>query len=233
MAGLIDIHPIIIEDLKKKFALKTVSLTHPFPERPARALGLVKIEGDVFSSEKFSRIVCLRISLPFYFCVRSTFMRPRMEYDLPIFSGEVVLTGKKRMVMLDMHRTGEKERPTDTPLFDKLTKIRDKYPTLMENASKNVSNEIQNVFSRAVCQVKITESLDNDATNILREYLGVFSDMVEKAEPLKGDSLKDKKEKYDAYLKTVVDHDPGVKGYKMLFDEEGGVKRSMEMFFDA
>lgn len=233
MAGLIDIHPIIIEDMKKRFDLKPVSLTHPFPERPARSLGLVKIEGDVFSSEKFSRIVCLRISLPFYFCVRSTFMRPRMEYDLPVFTGEVVLTGKKRMLMLDMHRTGEKERREDTTLFDRLIKIRDKYPTLMENVTKNVSEEIASGFSRAVCQVKITESLENDAVNIFREYLGVFSDMAEKAKPLSGDALKDAKGKYEAYLKTVVEHDPGVKGYKMLFGEEGGVKRSMEMFFNA
>ncbi|RMF93155.1 MAG: hypothetical protein D6734_10785 [Candidatus Schekmanbacteria bacterium] len=233
MAEIKNIHSIIIEDLKKKFDLQRVSLSHPFPERPLRTLGLVKIDGDVFTSEKFSRITCLRINLPFYFCVRSTFLRPKMEYDLPIFSGEVVIMGKKRMVMIDVHRTGEKERPEDAPLFDKLIKIRDKYPTLMENATKNVGEEIQNVFSRAVCQVKITESLDNDAINIFREYLGVFSDLVEKAEPLTGDNLEDAKKKYEAYLKTVVDHDPGVKGYKMLFGEEGGVKRSMEMFFES
>jgi len=135
--------------------------------------------------------------------------------------------------MIDMHRTGEEERPEDAPLFEKLINIRDKYPALMENTTKNVGDEIQNVFSRAVCQVKITESLDNDATNILREYLAVFTDMVGNAEPLAGDALSDASEKYKAYLKTVVEHDPGVKGYKMLFGEEGGVKRSMEMFFDA
>jgi hypothetical protein len=30
----------------------------------------------------------------------------------------------------------------------------------------------------------------------------------------------------------VIDHDPGVKGYKMLFGKEGGVKRALDIFFD-
>jgi hypothetical protein len=30
----------------------------------------------------------------------------------------------------------------------------------------------------------------------------------------------------------VVDHDPGVKGYKVLFGEKSGVQRALNIFFD-
>ena len=54
MESLKEIHNIALPELKKKFTLDPVSLKYPFPERPLRTLGLVRINGDVFSSEKFS-----------------------------------------------------------------------------------------------------------------------------------------------------------------------------------
>ncbi len=232
MGNLIDIHSVAIQEIKKKFSLTPVKLTHPFPERPKRTLGLIQVDGDVFTSDKFSRITFLRINLPVYMKVRSTFLRPRMELDLPIFSAESVIMGSKRMFMLDMHRTGESERKEDTSIFDKLIKIRNKYSNLLKYTKSNVSQEIQAVFSRAVYQGRIPNSLDNDALNLFREYLGVFLEMVGSAAPLSGDKLEAMKKSYAEYLKTVVDHDPGVKGYKMFFGEKGGVERSMEMFFN-
>ena len=231
MGSLTDIHSVAIEELKKKFSLKPVQLTHPLPERPKRTLGLVQMDGDVFTSDKFTRVVFLRINFPIYLKVRSTFMRPRIELDLPVFSAESVIMGSKRMFMVDMHRTGEGERKEDSLLFDKLIKIREKYPSLLKYVTKNVGQEIQSVFSRAVCQVRIPSTLDDDALNIFKEYLAVFLDMVEKVSPLSGGFLDKAKQQYEAYLKTVVDHDPGVKGYKMFFGTKGGVERSMEMFF--
>ena len=56
--------------------------------------------------------------------------------------------------------------------------------------------------------------------------------MVEKATPLSGNTLNQVKQTFERYLKTLVDHDPGVKGYKMLFRKEGGVTRAFDIFFD-
>ena len=231
METLKDIHCIALEELQKRFSLKPVPLKYPFPERPIRTLGLVKSDGEVFSSEKFSRVVLMRINLPIYLSVRSLFLRPRMELDLPIFSCETVLTGKKRMFLVDIHRTGENTGHDDSVLFDRLIKIRDRYPDLIKN-KKTQQGEIQSVFSKAACQVKIGEDLDEQAISIFREYLQVFSEMVEKATPLSGEALDKAKNAFEGYLKTVVDHDPGVKGYKMLFGKEGGVTRALDIFFD-
>lgn len=231
MATLKDIHPIALEELRKRFSLQPVSLKHPFPERPARTLGLIKCDGDVFSSDKFSRLVLMRLNLPVYLSVRSIFLRPRMELDLPVFSCETVLTGKKRMFLVDIHRTGENTGHDDSALFDRLIKIRDRYPDLLKN-SKSMKGEIQSVFSKAACQVTIREDLDEQALGIFRDYLGVFSDMVEKSTPLSGEALEKAKHAFEGYLKTVVDHDPGIKGYKMLFGKEDGVTRALDIFFD-
>jgi hypothetical protein len=231
MESLRNIHPIAITELKKRFALTPVSLKYPFPERPLRTLGLVKADGEVFSSEKFSRLVFFRLHFPCYLAVRSIFLRPRMELDLPIFSAETVIMGKKRMFILDIHRTGELNGHDDTVLFDRLIKIRDSYPELLKE-KKAPEGEIQSVFSKAACQVKITEDQDPQALRLFGEYLEIFSEMVEKATPLSGEALDKVRQAFEGYLKTVVDHDPGVRGYKMLFGKEGGVTRALDIFFD-
>jgi len=232
MESLKEIHPLAQSILKKRFTLNPVRLKYPFPERPLRTLGLVKADGDIFSSEKFSRLVFFRLDLPFYLAVRSIFLRPRMELDLPILTAEIVITGKKRMFMVDIHRTGEGKGHDDTALFDRLVTIRDRYPDLLKKQTK-LSDEIQSVFSKASCQVRITEDKDAQALGLFREYLEVFAEMVEKATPLSGDALDQARQAFEGYLKTVVDHDPGVKGYKVLFGKKGGVTRALDIFFKS
>ncbi len=231
MESLKDVHLLAQSILKKRFTLNPVRLKYPFPERPLRTLGLVKADGEVFSSEKFSRLVFFRLNLPFYLAVRSIFLRPRMELDLPILTCETVIMGKKRMFMVDIHRTGESKGHDDSELIDRLLKIRDRYPDLFEKQTK-LSDEIQSVFSKAACQVRITEDKDQQALSLFREYLEVFAEMVKKATPLTGDALDQARQGFEGYLKTVVDHDPGVKGYKVLFGKEAGVIRALDIFFD-
>jgi len=231
MGSLRDIQTVALAEIKRRFSLNPVRLKYPFPERSKRTLGLVRVDGDVYSSEQFSRVVLMKIDLPFYLSVRSTFLRPRMELDLPIFTGEVVITGKKRMVMFDIHRAGDEGQHDDSALFDRMIKIRDRYPALLKKPGA-VQGEIQSVFSRAAVQARITEAQDEDAAGIFREYLNLFLDLTQKTTPLAGESLEKAKNAFEKYLKTVVDHDPGVKGYKVLFGKESGVTRALDIFFD-
>ena len=226
-----DVHDTALAEIRKRFSLTPVQLKYPFPERPLRTLGLVKVDGNIYSSEKFARVVLLKVSLPVYVTVRSTFIRPRLEYDLPVFSSEVIIMGKKRMVIVDIHRTGESTGHDDTALFDRLEQIREQYPALREHAIQEKS-EIRNVYSRAVCQVKISEALDEQAFSLFREYLTVFMEIMEKAEPLSGEILENARDAYKNYLKTIVDHDPGMQFYKILFGKTSGVERSMNMHFE-
>lgn len=231
MGSLRDIHSVALAEIKKRFSLKPVRLKYPFPERSKRTLGLVRVDGEVYSSEQFSRVVLMKIDLPFYLSVRSTFLRPRIELDLPVFSGEVVITGKKRMIMVDIHRAGDEGQHDDNALFDRMLQIRNRYQSLLQKSGA-VKGEIQSVFSRAAVQARITEEQDEDAAGIFREYLNLFLDLTQKTTPLSGASLDQAKNAFEKYLKTVVDHDPGVKGYKVLFGKESGVARALDIFFD-
>jgi hypothetical protein len=231
MGSLRDIQAVALTEIQKRFSLNPVRLKYPFPERSKRTLGLVRVDGEVYSSEQFSRVVLMRIDLPFYMSVRSTFLRPRIELDLPVFTGEVVITGKKRMVMFDIHRAGDEGQRDDNALFDRMIQIRDRYPALLQKTG-SVQGEIQSVFSRASLQARITEAQDDDATGIFREYLNVFLDLTQKTTPLAGEQLERAKKGFEKYLQTVVDHDPGVKGYKVLFGKESGVTRALDIFFD-
>ncbi len=155
MAQLMDIHSTLQEELRKRFTLEPVVLKHPLPERPLRTLGLMNISGEVFSTDKLLRVVFLRPQLPFYFAVRSMFIRPRVELDLPVFAAEVMRTGNRKMVIVDIHRTG-KTHHDDSAIFKQMMAIRDRYPDLNNCAIKQ-KGEIQQVFSEAACQIKITK----------------------------------------------------------------------------
>jgi len=229
MGSLRDIHTVAMTELKKRFSLNNVVLKHPFPERPLRLLGLVKIEGDVLSSEKFSRVVMMR-SYMLVRTVYSIFVRPRMELDLPVLSCETVIGGKKTMFLVDVHRAGGGERPGDAELFDRLIKIREQYPQLMKGATA-LKGKIQSVFSRALCLVNITGEEDPHALNLFKEYFAVYLEMVEKASPLTGDALVQARKAYEEYLATIVEHDPGVRMYKLLFGKKGGEARALDIFF--
>ena len=229
MTDLMNIHTAAQEEIKKYFSLNPVKLKHPFPERPIRALGLMNINGEVFESDKLLRAVFIRPELPFYFAVRSMFIRPRVELDLPVFAGEIMRTGSKKMLIVDIHRTG-KTHHDDSELFEKMKKIRNKYPDLTKHTKKQ-KEDIQQVFSEAACQVVIPPELDGRAESIFKEYLKLFCEMVTEAEPVSGDELKKTEAVFEEYLKTLVDHDPGVGIWKILFGKKGGIERSMNMHF--
>ncbi len=229
MSRLMNIHPIVQDELRKFIELKPVVLKHPLPERPVRALGLMRIDGEVFSSEKLLRAVFIRPQLPVFFAVRSMFLRPRAEYDLPVFAGEVMRTGSKKMVIIDIHRAG-KTHHDDSALFDKMVEIRDRYPDLAKYTKKQ-SGKVQEVFSKASCQITIPEELDDRAVEIFLEYLQLFCGMLRQARPVAGEELKRTMAVFDEYLKSLIDHDPGVGVWKMIFGEKGGVERSMDMHF--
>jgi hypothetical protein len=230
MGRIHEIQSIALEEVKKRFSLNPVSLKYPLPERAKRTLGLIQIDGEVFSSEKFSRMVLMRVTLPFYLSATSTFLLPRAELGLPLFDAETVLMGKKRILMVDIQARGGNPGYDDDALCDRLITIRERYPSLLEKKISQLG-EIQSVFSRAACQVKITEAKDEQALSLFREYLAVFLEMVEKATPLDGDALDHANQISEAYLSAVLDHDPGVKTYKMLFGKEGGVARALDIFF--
>jgi hypothetical protein len=229
MDNLMDIHAILQEHLSHRFTLEPVKLKHPLPERPLRTLGLMKINGEVFSTDKLMRIVFLRPELPVYFAVRSMFIRPRIELDLPVFAGEVMRTGTKKMVIVDIHRTG-KTHHDDSELFKQMLAIRNNYGELNAFAIQQ-KGQIQEVFSKAACQVKISDGLDEQAIGIFKDYLNLYCDMVDKATPVAGEEREKTQRVFEDYLTTLVDHDPGVGVWKMLFGKKGGVERSMDMHF--
>ena len=229
MNNLLNIHSVVQTELRKRYELAPVKLKHPFPERPIRALGLMNIHGEVFSTDKLLRVVFIRPELPFYFAVRSMFIRPRVELDLPVFAGEVMRTGKKKMVIVDIHRTG-KTHHDDSALFEEMLKIHARYPELVKH-TKRRQDAIQEVFSRGACQVVIPEELDDQVISLWKEYLHLFCDVVDRAQPVSGEALKKTQEVFQDYLKTLVDHDPGVGIWKVLFCAKGGVERSMNMHF--
>ncbi len=230
MKRLDDIHLIAFEKLQKQFSLNPVTLKHPLPERSLRALGLVKIDGKVLSSDKFLRVLILKVAVAYFREVRTIFLGPKTALDLPVFSSETILMGKNRMIFLDVQRRGGYGRHDDTELYDRLVAIKEKYPDLLARPMK-MGREIDKTFSRASCYVKISRDQDEQALELFHEYLDVYLSLVQQTRPLTGEVLEQARRDYETYTNTVIDHDPAAKIYRILFGKEGGVERVKELFF--
>ncbi len=230
MKSLRHIDVCVMSMLKGRVSLEPVTLKFPFPERPLRTLGLVKIEGEVYASERLMRILLMKATIPWVREVFSIYCNPKVEYDLPIFTSDIVMKGKERLFILDVHRREGKERPDDTPLYERLMEIREKCPSLLKNKT-SLQGPIQNIFSRAACLVTITEDQDGDALQLFSGYLDIYLDLVAEAHPLTGEALEKAREDFEQYLKTIVEHDPGVRVYTKLFGKKGGLARALDLFF--
>ena len=143
MGSLQEIHKVALTELGKRISLDPVSLKYPFPERPARALGLIKIDGEVYSSERFSRVVLLKVDFPFYFSVRNIFLFPKKDYNLPFFTLDIVFKGKTRLIVMDVHRTEKGHVSADKALLEKLIKVKNKYSALLAETAKLESDILE------------------------------------------------------------------------------------------
>jgi len=232
MGALKNIHKEIVAGLENHFPLDRVNLTYPLPVRPVRMLGLVGMDGEVYSTDKLMRAVCFRIKFPVFLNIYTTFIRSKIEYDLPALICEVVYVGKKIIFILDVHRAGDvAELEQDKSLFDKLMEIRNRYDDLLafEKEAKGGLAEI--VQSRAMCRLKFGAGQEDRAVELVKEYINAFGEAVVGSPKLSGDALVSAQKDFDSYLETVVEHDPGVKGNKIFFGKKEGVKRALEMFY--
>ena len=106
MNGIHELQKNGIAHIQQAMQITPVALKYPFPVRPGRMLRLIKFDGQVYSSEKITRAVFMQIGFPVFMKVFSTFISPKIEYDLPVFTCETVFMGKKRVFVVDAHASG-------------------------------------------------------------------------------------------------------------------------------
>jgi hypothetical protein len=233
MGGQLEnINDIAYEKVKNSFSLQPVNLKYPLPERSARSLGLIKIDGAAFSSKELLRALVLTVNVAYLRGVRTIFFGPRIELGLPVFSTEVILAGKKRIFFLDVQRRGGYERYDDTEFYNRLVSIKNSYPDLFKKPLHH-TGEIVQTFSPAACYMETTKDQDEQAIKLFHDYLDVFLEKVQQAQPLTGEALEQARKDYDAYTHTVLDHDPAAKIYRILFGKKGGGERVLDLFFDC
>ncbi len=230
MSGIHELQAKAIEHLQQAMEIVPVALKYPFPVRPRRMLGLIKFDGRVFYSEKLTRAVFLQITPPVFMQVFSTFISPKVEYDLPVFTCEAVVLGKKRILVIDAHASGAGGEKHYDPFYDSLLEIRQRYPELMK-FQKAASSGIAALQSRAAVRVTIPRELDDQANAVFMDYFAAYLNLINAAEPASGIARAKLQASFDEYLKTVIDHDPGVKGNIMFFGKKEGVARALDIYY--
>jgi len=219
-----------IAHMKQVMQVSPVSLKHPYPVRPGRMLKLIKFDGQVFSADRLTRAVFLQITLPVFVKIFSTFIFPKIEYDLPVFTCETVVLGRKRVLVIDAHAGGSGGEKRHDTFYDRLIEARTHYPELMR-FQKPASPGIASLQSPAAVRVTIPRDLDPLAAGIFNRYFEAYLDLVNAAGPVTGIARAKLQASFDAYLKTVVDHDPGVKGNILFFGKKEGLERALDMYY--
>ena len=219
-----------IDLMQQAMPTEPATLKFPFPVRPKRALGLIRFDGQVYSSEKITRAVFMQIKMPAFIKIFSTFISPKIEYDLPVFTCETILMGKKRVFVVDAHASGAGGETQHTDFFDHLMKIRERYPELTRLQKKSKSG-IASLQSKAAVRITIPRALGDQAADLFSEYFSAYLDLVNSVEAVTGLARAKLQASFDKYLETVVDHDPGVKGNIMFFGKKEGLERALDIFY--
>jgi len=228
---LFNIHELFLRKMHARYQLQPVALKHPFPERPARALGILKIDGAVFESEKFFRIMAMTTRfLVSSRCTRSIFLGPRVKLHLPIFSSETILMGTRRAFLVDIHTTVRQERWQSLQIEEKMQAIRNRYPDLCRHPL-TLQGKINDIMSAAHVYVRILPEQDAAAISLFNDYLDLYLDLVDAHPTGTDNNNRLAAEDFDHYYKTVIIHDPAVKLYSMLFGKNGGLERVNDLFF--
>jgi len=226
-----NIHLDFRNKIVDRYSLKRISLKHPFPERPLRALGIIKIDGSVHETEKLMRVMVLTTNfIASSRCSRSIFLGPRPELYLPIFSSETILMGAKRAFLVDIHPTVRQERWSALNIEERLLAIRSRYPELLAKPLM-LKGKINDIMSKAHCYVEVPPELDGRALSLFNEYLHLFLALVDSAAPVPADEQKKAREDFESYHQTVINHDPAVKLYSVLFGKTKGFERVNDLFF--
>ncbi len=226
-----NIHSLFLEKIQKRYGLRPVRMKNPMPERPARGLGLIKMDGNLFESDKFMRVMVLTSGIAFTSrCTRSIFLGPRPELYLPIFSSETILMGEKRAFLVDIHPTVRPARWGELALEPRMLAIRSRYAELVAEPVP-LEGKINDIMSPAYIYVHVPPDRDAMALSFFNEYLDLYLEMVDRAVPVAGADRQKSGEDFERYHDTVINHDPAVKLYGKLFGEQGAIERVNDIFF--
>jgi hypothetical protein len=228
---LLNIHTLFLEKMNARCSLSRVGLRHPLPERPLRALGLLNIDGAVYETDRFLRVMALTTQvLSTSRCSRSIFLGPRPGLHLPIFSSENILMGGKRAFLVDIHTTVCSRRWSELAIEQRLLAIRGTYEDLL-GEPLTMKGPINSIMSPAYCYVKVHPEMDGRALSLFNEYLDVFLELVDTAVPVAPEGRQQAEDDFENCHQTIINHDPAVKLYSMLFGKSGGIARVNDLFF--
>ena len=226
-----DIHTLFLDRITSRYRLQEIALKHSFPERPLRALGIIKIDGIVYASDKFLRVMVLTTNFMVSSrCSRSIFIGARPELFLPIFSSETILMGAKRAFLADIHPTVRGERWDALRVEERLLEVKGRYCELFTEPL-TLKGKINDIMSKAHCYVQVPPERDVLALGLFNEYLEIFLELIDRAAPVAAEERKKAAADFENYHQTVINHDPAVKLYSILFGKQGGLERVNDLFF--
>jgi hypothetical protein len=138
--------------------------------------------------------------------------------------------GAKRAFLVDIHPTVRSERWDALGVEQRMLDMRGRYQELF-SAPLALTGKINDIMSKAHCYVQVPPERDVLALGLFNEYLDLYLDMVDRAAPVAEEDRKKAAADFNNYHETVINHDPAVKLYGVLFGKQGALERVNDLFF--
>jgi hypothetical protein len=113
---------------------------------------------------------------------------------------------------------------------ERLLAIRGRYRELFSEPLM-LTGKINDIMSKAHCYVQVPPGHDVLALGLFNEYLDIFLELVDRAAPAAEEDRQMAAEDFENYTQTVINHDPAVKLYSVLFGKQGAIERVNDLFF--
>jgi len=234
MAGWVeDTYTIALNILKAGLEIKDMTVDPQFNHITSwRVLRLLNFYPRFFSSPLHHKIIFQQNTGPLGMQILSIYCRPRIDVRLPFFITEVVKMLNRRICIVDIYDIYKIGFPNLSAEMEELKGLHQKYQGEL-GAQITVSAEIDKFGSPCRVKAKVGPDKEPIITETVKIYLSHYLKMCRKVEPITDENLKKEiQERHKAYAQDAIQHDPGVKGLKVILGEKKGVEVAKLLFFD-
>ena len=224
---------ILIEEMGKQFDLKPLPLDPAFKKQNPENDKSVLIESDYLDCPKTSGIRIGQLDLKGSMLIQFGNVPPARDYDMPVLGYTFVYANKCLIVVLDLLPVARDKGYMDF-YFASLKEIPQKYAWIprVEGSREEVSEWAKPYDSGYSiyrwCDKEYVPAMEN----AFREYIQVFCDCINKAEPLTDPQRRSRRNAHmERYISDYLEKDVGGAPLKNHFGKEWGERYMKEFFF--
>jgi hypothetical protein len=208
------------EVLAQQFSLKPYPIKAEYQKmHPWKALKLFKIVFDSQEGEKLARVNTLDATMGLFMKMYTLLMRPNYNFNLPMFSVDIIFIGGKRVFVIEIIDPAHIE---DDNIKKHYAQMRARVPEVKQFEPMEVNMDwCKDIVTDFSLHFNAQREDDELLFDIYKTYLHAYLDMAQNAEPLSPEMSTKVQEGIEGYVSTLLAKGgPAVNVFKTLLGPE-------------